>query len=224
MIQVNRGEVQTAIRPIAYTHVTTPQSDARLAILLPGLGYSTDAPAFHYTAGLLLEQGYHIIEVNYRYRDPAYEQVELETQVVSDVMMVLDTLLSSDSYEEVLVVGKSLGTIAMASLWENKAFDRMNGIWLTPLLNRADVKSALSNSTHRQLVIQGDREWAFDETWMNAFATHPSIRPIDLRGVGHSLDHESGVSASLDVLQELLDAILIFIKEVKLDLVDKKTD
>ena len=142
MIQVNRGEVQTAIRPIAYTHVTTPKPDARLAILLPGLGYSTDAPAFHYTAGLLLEQGYHIIEVNYRYRDPAYDQVELETQVVSDVTTVLDALLSSDSYDDVLVVGKSLGTIAMASLWENKAFDRMNGIWLTPLLNRADVKSA----------------------------------------------------------------------------------
>ena len=107
---------------------------------------------------------------------------------------------------------------------ENEAFERMNGIWLTPLLNRADVKSVLSDSTHRQLVIQGDRDWAFDEMCMNAFTTHPSIRPICLRGVGHSLDHESGVSASLDALQELLNAISIFIKEVKLDLIDKKTD
>ena len=67
---------------IAYT-IIQPESSTtnRLAILLPGMGYTTEAPLFRYTIGLLLEAGYGVVEVHYRYQDKKYAGSDIEEAV-----------------------------------------------------------------------------------------------------------------------------------------------
>ena len=108
----------------------------KLAVIIPGIGYTKDKPILYYSSKLLRESGYEILNVffsgmpeNIMKDDSlkllavklAYEQI---TGQLSDV--------DFSGYEEVVFAGKSLGTIAAAKYVSDNGVDAKQ-IWYTPL-------------------------------------------------------------------------------------------
>ncbi|WP_214797898.1 MULTISPECIES: alpha/beta family hydrolase [unclassified Exiguobacterium] len=140
---------------VSYSFLQPDSSSNTLVMLLPGYGYTNDSPMFRYTTALCLENGLNILEVNYNYRDERYDSVDVSEAIVDDVRLVIDQVLQSHSFNEYIIVGKSLGTVAMASELTRNVFHDAKLIWLTPLLKQDDIYEAIQSHKGQQMVLMG---------------------------------------------------------------------
>lgn len=183
-----------------------------LAIILPGAGYTTQAPLLHYSTEVFLNRSFDVLEINYQYNNEAYEDFtmeELSLAIQWDVKTVLDQVLENSSYENFYIVGKSLGTIAMVSEMDRKIFEDAKWVWLTPLIQRDDILEAMIRSKNGLSFI-GDQDRCYTEERHNRLNHNPSITCQLIPGVGHSLEFEGDISKSLDILKDVITEIETF--------------
>ena len=108
----------------------------KLAVILPGIGYHKDKPLLYYATKLAVQLGYDVIHITYedmpakiqgdasmmrRAAEVAFEQTEKQ---LSDV--------DFSAYEEVLFIGKSIGTVALANYVATHEIQARQ-IWYTPV-------------------------------------------------------------------------------------------
>ena len=111
---------------------------AELAVFFPGIGYTADKPLMHYSRRIALSEGYEIRLLPYSgfpsnvKGDRAKMAESFRIALRQAEEMLSDTDFAA--YEDVLFVGKSIGTIAAAKIAsESKASDRIRLILYTPL-------------------------------------------------------------------------------------------
>ena len=114
-----------------------------LAVLFPGLNYTCDMPLLFYPLKLLLARGAEVLQVRADYTVPAYRSLPPEERaawLAADASAVVQAARLQGEYARLVLVGKSIGTIALASLvsLEPQAIT----IWLTPLLRNPLVTAA----------------------------------------------------------------------------------
>ncbi|WP_083387738.1 alpha/beta fold hydrolase [Planococcus antarcticus] len=146
---------------IAYHYIQNDKKLKTLAIFLPGAGYHTTSPLFHFTEEVYLNRGYDVLRVDYRYVDEKYDEFtneELYRAVKVDTAAVLDKFFSNHLYEEVYIVGKSLGTIAMSVELKKQRFEKAKAIWLTPLINQQDMLEAMIQNPHQAFCFIGNQD------------------------------------------------------------------
>lgn len=110
-----------------------------LMVLLPGRGYTIDAPLLFYHKllawqlgydTLLIEYGFHIAQADFQLGD--IPKIHSETQ------QFVEQALASHDYENIIFVGKSLGTPIAAML--ANAYDKTSKvILLTPIQRSQDI-------------------------------------------------------------------------------------
>ena len=108
----------------------------RLAVIFPGMGYHKDKPLLYYSSKLVQGKGYEILNIEYhdlpekirgdvgmmkKAVDIAYEQAEAQLKDVS-----------FSGYEDVLFIGKSIGTVIAARYVYEHALPARQ-IWYTPV-------------------------------------------------------------------------------------------
>src|SRR5690606_31460428 len=155
---------------VDYLLIRQEEPSARLAVVLPGAGYTAQAPLLHFATDIYLQQGYDVLNVNYRYNDPFYDDFTMEKlsdAIRFDVMAILDRVIADAYYKEFCVIGKSLGTIAMASELKRPIFREAKAIWLTPLIHRPDVFDAMLALPNRALGFIGDEDPIYDAELFN---------------------------------------------------------
>ncbi|MEK5185096.1 alpha/beta family hydrolase [Solibacillus sp. FSL W7-1324] len=200
-------------KDIHYTVLSTDENASKLAILLPGAGYTVQAPLFHYSTGVFLHKSVDVLQVNYTYNDKFYDHFtmdELVEAIHHDVGAVIDKVLEENSYDDYYVVGKSLGTIAMASLINREIFHNAKAVWLTPLLNRDDVFEAMLQSRNESLCFIGDDDTHYNAERYRQFAQNPKLVTKLLEGADHSLQYKSDPVQSVDLLKIVIKAIDAF--------------
>lgn len=151
---------------VPFTFLRNVCHSKSLVVLLPGTGYTVQSPLFHYAKELFIQRDFDVLQVNYQYKDKAYAEFTEEEKIESiifDVNKVMDEALKNASYEKNYLMGKSIGTIAMSSVLSRAEFIKAKAIWLTPLLQRDEVFSALAAISHKSLCIIGDQ----DECYIN---------------------------------------------------------
>lgn len=203
---------------VPYTLLGGSKPTRNLAIMLPGAGYTTQAPLFHYTTELFLNREWDVLEVNYRYNDPAYDRFtmdELADVIRHDVKRVIDEVLAKKAYENFALIGKSLGTLAMCSERTRDVFQKARMIWLTPLIHRDDVLNAMIQSEQSAMAVIGDLDHCYSEDRYRRLAGNPLLSPTLVPGVGHGFDYAGDVQQSIDVLKEVLKKIEKFAFEGK---------
>lgn len=196
--------------PVSFKVRKTVEDSKKLAILLPGLGYTTDAPLFHYAKKVFLARSFDVLEIDYRYDSEAYRDFSKEEVVEAiqlDVKMVIDEVLSRDSYDDFYIIGKSLGTLAMASELKRPDFKFAKAIWLTPLLQREDVYFAMATCHHTSLFFMGDKDPYFVEAAFKQLKHNPNFTFHLIPGVDHSLEHANQVNDSIDVLKKVVNEL-----------------
>lgn len=197
--------------PVPFSYLQPDSSSDTLVILLPGYGYTNDSPMFRYTTELCIENGLSVLEVNYNYRDERYDSVDVNKAIVDDVRLVIDQILHSDSVEQYIIVGKSLGTVAMASELTRNVFHDAKLVWLTPLLKQDDIYEAIQSHKGKQLILMGTADQHYVDERMKRLE-HLALTELEIvEEMNHSLEYTGETYRSLRLLETLLKRVEQFI-------------
>jgi hypothetical protein len=183
----------------------------RLALLIPGAGYSTDRPLLHFAAAVFEKHGWRTLPVRWRTPVPARGPdlaawfTTLRSYAVGEVTPVLD----EQTAPRIALVGKSLGSFAAAP-----AADRgLPGIWLTPPLRDTELAADLRRATAPFLLAGG----AADRAWDSAVAHRFGGPVFEAPGADHGLELPGQPLASVDILRDLTAAMDDFVERITLD-------
>ena len=110
----------------------------RLAVFFPGIGYTNDKPLMYYSRKLALEEGYEILPVNYT---GFPEKIRGDRKRMAESISIADRQAEAilkdvrpDSYESLLFVSKSIGTVVAARLASaSDVSGRIRQVLYTPL-------------------------------------------------------------------------------------------
>ena len=172
----------------------------KLAVILPGIGYHKDKPLLYYGTKLVTQLGYEVKHISYenmpekiqgdesmmrRAAETAYEHTKEQ----------LATVGFSD-YEEVLFIGKSIGTIAQAKYVEEHKI-KAKQIWYTPL------EATFSFDSKNVLAFIGQSDPWSDLSVMKEKVSKMEVTLYQYPGCNHSLESED-VEQNIFVLQDVM--------------------
>lgn len=211
MLNINKSTIEAYKKMnVPFNLLSQEEGSKNLAIMLPGAGYTAQAPLFHYSTEIFLNRSFDVLEVNYRYNDEAYDDFsmeELSEAIKYDVKTVLDKVLKENAYENFYLIGKSLGTIALSSELARDEFQNAKAVWLTPLIQRDDVLDAMAGSKNQGLCFIGDQDRCYIEERFKQVENNPNIVSSLIPGADHSLELKEDVLDSIDVLKNVISGI-----------------
>lgn len=209
MFHVNTGSVKGYKGlDIPFKILSKSEHSNNLAIILPGAGYTAQAPLLHYSTSVFLNKSFDVLQVNYQYNSKEFPDFsEVSEAIKLDVKNVLDYVLSNKTYENFYLIGKSLGTIAMSSELSRETFKNAKAIWLTPLIQREDVLSAMVKTKIKSLCIIGDKDPRYIEERYSKVIENPNITSTLIPNVNHGLEYEDNAVKSVEVLKSVIARI-----------------
>ncbi len=201
-------------QPVPNGFVAQDDVATGLAVFLPGLGYTCDMPLFYYAENLLLQRRYDLLRVEYRYGD-AFQSgspAEQENWLLADVAAAIEAALSQRSYDRVAIVGKSLGTLAMALLARDGLLPATwTTVWLTPLTKIPFVGEAISQRTGPTMVAIGDRDPHYDLPQMDRLTADHGVSVLTVDGGDHGLELPGDAVGSAVVMSEIVQNLEEFV-------------
>ena len=127
-----------------------PGDPQRVVTLLPGRGYTPQAPLLRFTSSLLVERGWTVREVWWSRLPPTGDpQTDARQALVEG-----ERALRAVQVREHVVVAKSLGTRLLPVARELG----LPGVWLTPLLREDTVRGALGATAVPSLLVGGSAD------------------------------------------------------------------
>jgi hypothetical protein len=110
-------------------------------------------------------------------------------------------------YQQVTVVGKSLGTLSMTHLMTEKAPAGARAVWLTPLLRDERVRTCLREAPQFSLIVIGTADGQYDPALVGVLQEIPLRRVLVIDRADHGLEIKHDMGRSLQVMAKVLDAI-----------------
>ncbi|MCR4990184.1 MAG: alpha/beta hydrolase [Lachnospiraceae bacterium] len=172
----------------------------KLAVLFPGIGYHKDKPLLYYASKLLLTRGYDIMSIEYqdmpqkikgdakmmkKAAELAYEQSKKQLAPVD-----------FSQYEEVVFVGKSIGTVALSKYASDQGIDAKQ-VWYTP------VEATFLTDSNNVIAFIGDDDPWSDVDKVKKMAKERGIDIYSYPGCNHSLECDD-VDRNLGILREVM--------------------
>ncbi len=185
--------------------------------MCPGGGYSLDKPLLYYSTMLLLQKRMDVVHIQYDYKEKLeYGRLSREEQsdwMYQDVNGVVNQVLSEHSYENVMFLGKSVGTMPIANgLCQDPRFSAAKVILLTPIINNQRLAANLLRCKQEMLIVLGTKDHFYHQGNLEAIRTQkPNIRLSIMAEANHALEIGWDVEGSLDVLHQAMAQIDEFI-------------
>lgn len=161
----------------------------KLAVLFPGIGYTADKPLLHYARRIAQDHSYEILILNYSGfpekvkgdRSKMEESFYIALKQSEDRLSELDLSV----YDDILFIGKSIGTIVAAKIAaESPAKDHIRLVLFTPL------EDTFSFSFGDAVVFTGDADpWVGGEkSRIFGICEEKGIPCTLIPGANHSLE------------------------------------
>lgn len=193
-------------KSIPYRLIEQNDETNSLAIVLPGAGYTTQAPLLHFTTGVFYSKGFDVLHINYRFSREEMSALN-ERDFARDVQLAIDNATKNKKYSNYYVVAKSIGTIALSYLLDHLMVKDAKVIWLTPLLQRDDVFNAMVNSENQGLCMIGDKDSCFIEERFEKLKNNQNLRLKVVEGGNHALELDKEPIQSIEILKSVISAI-----------------
>ena len=196
------------------------QPVGRLAVLLPGLGYSSDMPLMFFTRQMLLWRGVDVLNLNLATRSAAFQgaaKMEQLAWLAADVLAGIESGLAQGEYRGLILAGKSIGSLAIAGAAEQAQNLLPTAlVWLTPLLKWDVVLKAALSARGPQVYLCGDADSTFvPELLQQILAAKPQASAYVAKDANHSLEVPGndratfqGFSEAMQFLGKFLDTAL----------------
>ena len=194
------------------------QADAPfdLTIFLPGMGYSCDMPLFYYIQNLQEVAGSDLLRVEYNYGfRPEFRALPFEEQlrrIVFDAGTAISLARSQRAYQKITIVGKSLGTLAIAHLLEANLLDDSFSqiLWLTPVLHDETVIRQMKRFRGRSLMAIGTDDPADDAQKVSELCALPGMSAVVVDRADHGFDVDANVIGSIQAVEQAMHAVARF--------------
>ena len=200
--------------PVPNTFIRQQAETAHAALVLPGLGYTAQMPLLFYVAELLLAQQVDVLQVNYNYLDAfrGLDSAAKHRRLAADSTAAYRTLIAQRPYTHLTLVGKSLGTQAMAHLLPTQTFPaHTSALWLTPVLTNPTVREQITAFSGPSLVVIGTADSFYDPGLLAEIGETPIRRFFTVEGADHGLSVDNDVFRSLQALEQVLRAVADFL-------------
>ena len=201
--------------PVPHRFFRQENGTERLALILPGYGQSADTPYLYFTASHFLDLAADILLVDYRYSQrPDYQTMDAEERqrcLLADTVAACRAALAERHYQHVTLVGKSLGTRAMAHLLATEESLRgADTIWFTPIWGETPIRSALLAAKQRALVVIGTADPHYDPQIADEVRRAINGELLVIADAEHGLEIEGDMLRSLGALDATMRAVVRF--------------
>lgn len=213
---------QISMDVLGYNHRQVPNSMFRhgkpvnhLGIILPGYRHTADMPDLYYAGRILLAKGADVLRVDYAYDKTDFmEKTEQEQAdwLNADVKAACEAALKKRSYGKITIIGKSLGSLAMGHLLNEKAMETFHCVWSTPLLTNDWLCSQIMKYHPRSLFIIGTEDKFYHPVILDELVRGTHGKAVVLNGVNHGLEIPNDILGTLDALAQIVKAVLEFIE------------
>jgi len=188
----------------------------RLAILLPGVGYNNDMPLLYYSSKIFSSKGYSIFKVNYRYQgNDEFNNSslqEIRKWIRADVIASTETLFKESKFEEIVLVCKSVGTIAgLESLKTIKELRTARIIWQTPLTHMDEIVNDLNEIENESLILIGTNDQCYVKENIDLIGAKKNYKNIIIPDADHRLEVSDDIQQSIKIIETITKEISNFI-------------
>lgn len=182
----------------------------KLAVIFPGIGYHKDKPLLYYSTKLVQGAGYDVIHVEYhdmpqKIKGDAAMMQKAAELAYAQTQEQLKGVAFSD-YEDVLFIGKSIGTVAMAKYVADHEI-KAKQVWYTP------VEATFSIPADRVVAFIGDADPWSDVKAVKEKAEALGIKLFSYPRCNHSLE-TGNVGVDTRRIHEVMQQTEDFIEEV----------
>ena len=196
---------------VEYTYINN--NSQNICIMLSGGSYTYDKPLLYYATMAMIENQFDIVHVNYSYGSEYFENTpELIQSIISeDVSDVLQEVFAKKNYDDIIFIGKSLGTIPLAfNFVLNETYRHAKFIFLTPLLKLNGFIENLNESKHPSLIVIGTN----DHHYLQELSTlNTNISLLEIHNANHSVELvPTNPSDSIKVIDLVINTMNTFIK------------
>jgi pimeloyl-ACP methyl ester carboxylesterase len=190
------------------------QATEGIAVVLPGgarsdnrLGGTPARPDLHFTRALLLRHGLAVLEV--WWDAGSAPDGDIRRWLEENGLAAVREAAARGPVRA--LVGRSLGTGALAALVADPVLARTPSIWIAPLLRDESVRTALAEAQAPWLAVGGTSDPAMDVDLLRDLESAEK-RVVLLRGADHGLQVEDPI-ASIRLLAKVLEAMARFVAE-----------
>jgi hypothetical protein len=187
-----------------------------LAVLLPGLNYTCDMPLLYYSTRLLETRRADVVQLHANYTGADFQMaspLERIQRLTGDAHAAIESGLARQSYPCVVLVGKSIGTLAMAQLIGTSYGAEVVTIWLTPLLGQPWLVEAVMKSGGPSLFVAGTADPAFDAAALERIKENTGAEAFLVQGANHSLEIPGDPLASIQIMREFMQGLASFLDQ-----------
>ncbi|MDP9443247.1 MAG: alpha/beta hydrolase [Actinomycetota bacterium] len=172
----------------------------RVAIVLPGAGYSPAHPVLEIARLALLQQGWTVQQVWWEAPSDRFDDVD---GTVGWVCRQAEASLAAETAADALLLaGKSLGTLAA----KVAASRQLPAVWFTPLLDVGRAPPRYARPRPPRLLVGGGS----DESWPATIAERLGGDQLVLEGADHGLVVSGDVAATAHGWGRLAERVTAF--------------
>ncbi|HYK74203.1 MAG TPA: alpha/beta hydrolase [Pseudoneobacillus sp.] len=178
-----------------------------LVIVLPGAGYTIQAPLLHFTTGVFYNKGFDVLHINYTFSKQEMSALN-ERDFARDVQFAIDNAIKDKKYSHYYVVAKSIGTKALIYLLDHSMLKDAKVVWLTPILQNDDVFHAMFNSDNKGLCIFGEKDhFCFIVERFEKLKNNQNLILKVVDGGNHNLELDNEPLKSIEILKSIISDI-----------------
>lgn len=186
----------------------------KIAVIFPGIGYHKDKPLLYYAAKLAKQHGYEIISIEY-HDMPQKIRGNSEMMAIAAELAIVqsrDALqnIPINSATELLLIGKSIGTIAAAH-FAAECDANIRQIWYTPL----EATFTIGSQCPCIAFLGEDDPWS-DVEKVKQMAETLHIPMDTYSGCNHSLEC-GDVMRNLEILQDVMEKTAVYLRNASPD-------
>ncbi|MDV9177757.1 alpha/beta hydrolase [Streptomyces sp. W16] len=174
----------------------------RVAVVVPGVGYTPAMPLLHFARAVLLQHGWTVQELWWRIPDD-FSRFTVEERIAwveAEVTRAVDAEAGACR----LVVGKSLGSLGCGVVAERG----IAAAWLTPVLTIDQVVRGLRRAQAPTLLVGGDADKLWDSRVAESLRQH---EVLEIPSADHSLELPDDARGSVDVLRTVVSRLDRFV-------------
>ncbi len=185
--------------------MTPSKTSNRLAVVLPGAGYSYREPLLRYGIQVLLKKNYQVLALDKLYGDdPEWRSISSEQEaravVEQDTIKIFDQIKEKFPQPLEILFGRSLGTFAMACLLEKDLVRPQQIIWQTPALG--NKWTVMKDCKIPGFGILGTADYYYEKA-----IAHLPTNQIVIENADHSMEIPGDPIQSIEILKKIFLAL-----------------
>lgn len=198
---------------VKYTYIEN--NSKNICFMLSGSGYTYEKPLLYYSTVQLIEAQFDFVQIHYSY-DSSYFKMNIEdfiNIIIEDVDSVIMEVLATKQYEQIIILGKSLGTLPIVFKYsKTDIFRSAKLILYTPLFKVEGLHEKIMESPQQILMVIGTEDGNFIESSIVKLRQKDNVSLIEIEGANHKLEIEPiNTEETIKVMARVIEAMHQFI-------------